>query len=428
MSNGALGRRTVLAGMGAATAVGALAACGSSSGGSEGSGGGGKLEFQQWWEPELPEGFLRGLMDEFEAANEGITVELLSGPYAATKEQLIAGAASKTMPDVMGLDGAWVNDLSTQKALADLGQLMSDASYDGSELAAKVEVDGATRMIPVANFAYMLFANMTALSNAGIDSLPTTREEFAAAAKAAVDADPGVAGWVLPLSLEAPNGVQNDVMSWLWADGESMLADGEPALESGAVRSVLDHIVELDEQGLIAAGGATLKEQDKVEEFSSGRAAMIVDTVAHVNMFRTNSPDLDFQVAAMPRSEDAEGASGVTYGSWGIGIAEASENKVAAWKLVQFLMSEDVNARIATAANAFPGNSTSVPDGVEDDEVMKTAFDVWQSGTPVNEFVGLPVAEQLMREFAEQLQKTLEGSQGVDEALAAAQEAWMAEL
>ena len=80
MSKGALNRRTVLAGMGAVSAVGALAACGGGSGTGGGSGGDGKLEFQQWWEPELPEGFLRELMDEFEAANDGITVELLSGP------------------------------------------------------------------------------------------------------------------------------------------------------------------------------------------------------------------------------------------------------------------------------------------------------------------------------------------------------------
>lgn len=428
MSNGALDRRTVIAGMGAAAAVGTLAACGGNTGGAGGSGGDGKLEFQQWWEPELPEGFLRELMDEFEAANEGVTVELLSGPYAATKEQLIAGAASRTMPDVMGLDGAWVDDLSTQNALADLGQLMSDAAYDDADLAAKVEVDGATRMIPVVNFAYMLFANTAVLGDAGIEALPGTREEFLAAAQAATEADSGVAGWVLPLSLEAPNGVQNDVMSWLWADGRSMLDGSKPALESEEVKSVLDFILDLNEQGLIAPGSATLKEQDKVEEFSSGRAAMIVDTVAHVNMFRTNSPDLEFQVGAMPTGGDAEGTPGVTYGSWGIGVAEGSENQDAAWKLVEFLMGEEVNARIASAANAFPGNSQSVPDGVEDDDVVKTAFEVWQSGTPVNEFVGLPVAEQLMRDFAEQLQKTLEGSQDVDQALGAAQEAWSAEL
>ncbi len=81
----------------AAAAVGsvlALAACG----GGEGSPIGGNddgpatnadgdvvLEFAQWWEPELPDGALRELIDDFEAANPGIKVKLLSGPYASTK-------------------------------------------------------------------------------------------------------------------------------------------------------------------------------------------------------------------------------------------------------------------------------------------------------------------------------------------------------
>ena len=32
------------------------------------------IEFIQWWEPEMPAGALRGIMDGFEAANPGIKV------------------------------------------------------------------------------------------------------------------------------------------------------------------------------------------------------------------------------------------------------------------------------------------------------------------------------------------------------------------
>lgn len=78
------------------------------------------LEFAQWWEPELPAGEFRALMDEFEAQNPGIKVELISGPYSTTKDQIVAGAATGTMPDVVGLDGAWVNDFVKQGALASL--------------------------------------------------------------------------------------------------------------------------------------------------------------------------------------------------------------------------------------------------------------------------------------------------------------------
>src|SRR6266852_5210774 len=88
------------------------------------------LEFSQWWEPELPQGALRGLMDQFEAANPGIKVKLLSGPFASTKEQTIAGAAAGTMADVVGLDGAWVSDFVKQGSITNLSALMKSAGYD----------------------------------------------------------------------------------------------------------------------------------------------------------------------------------------------------------------------------------------------------------------------------------------------------------
>ncbi|MCB2816647.1 extracellular solute-binding protein, partial [Listeria monocytogenes] len=77
-----------------------------------------------WWEPELPAGALKGLMDDFTKQNPNIEVKLLSGPYASTKEQVVAGAASGTMSDVVGLDGAWVSDFKKQGAIADLSALM----------------------------------------------------------------------------------------------------------------------------------------------------------------------------------------------------------------------------------------------------------------------------------------------------------------
>ena len=39
------------------------------------------IEFIQWWEPELPAGSFRGIMDDFESKNPDIKVKLISGPY-----------------------------------------------------------------------------------------------------------------------------------------------------------------------------------------------------------------------------------------------------------------------------------------------------------------------------------------------------------
>lgn len=415
--------------VGAVASLGFTAACGSGDA-DEGTEGGGDvtLEFSQWWEPELPEGSFRTLMDRFEEENPGVTVELLSGPYSSTKEQVVAGAATGTISDVVGLDGAWVSDFVDQGAIADLSKAMSDAGFDDTQLASQVQIDGSTYMIPVVNFVYPMFTNDDLLATAGVTAPPTNRTEFADAAEA-VTATGEASGWILPLSLEAPNGIQNDVMSWVWASGGSMLDDeGKPDVTNDDVRSGVEFIKQLWDADVIAPGAATMKEQDKVEEFTNGRVGMMIDSLAHINLIRERNPELKFSIAAIPAEDGYTGERGMPYASWGIGIAENSENKEEAWKLVEFLMSEETNAELSTMANAFPGNTESVPAFVEGDELFQTAFDIWQQGYPANEFTGLPVAEDLMRTFSEELQRTLTEGQPVDTTLSNVQEAWMQEF
>ncbi|WP_341994921.1 sugar ABC transporter substrate-binding protein [Microbacterium sp. LWH7-1.2] len=430
MSNDALGRRRAarLAATALAT-VGVLAVAGCSASGGEGEADSGDvtIEFAQWWEPELPDGAFRELIDGFEEENPGITVELVSGPYASTKEQLFAGAASGTMPDVVGLDGAWVNDFASQGVIADLTALMAEADYDDSELASQIQVDGATYMIPVVNFVYPLFTNDALLADAGVDAPPSTRSEFEDAAKA-ITAGGAAAGWALPLSLETPNGVQNDVMSWAWASGGTMLADGQPDVTNDDVRSVVEYIQGLWDEGVIAAGSFTMKEQDKVEEFTNGRVGMMIDSLSHINLIRETNPDLQFSISAIPAEDGFDGERGIPYASWGIGVAENSEHKDAAFKLVEYLMSTEVNSELSTIANAFPGNVDSTPDLEGKDELFTTAFEIYQAGYPANEFTGLPVAEELMRQFGEQFQALLDGQQDVDQMLEAVQTSWSAEF
>ena len=317
MTTLARGRRNVLTIAGVATAAAtvlALGGCASGGGGTD-AGGDVTIELAQWWEPELPDGAFRGLIDQFEEENPGITVELISGPYASTKEQLFAGAASGTMPDVVGLDGAWVSDFANQGAIADLTALMAEEGMDDSKLASQIQIEGATYMIPVVNFVYPLFVNTDLLAEAGITEIPSTRTEFTDAAKAITGLGTA-SGWVLPLSLEAPNGIQNDVMSWNWASGGSMLTeDGKPDLTNDAVTSTVEFVQGLYDDGVIAPGSFTMKEQDKVEEFTNGRVGMMIDSLSHINLIQESNPDLNFDIAAIPAEDGYDGARGIPYAS-----------------------------------------------------------------------------------------------------------------
>lgn len=386
------------------------------------------LEFIQWWEPELPAGALRAIMDDFEAHNPGIKVTLVSGPYANTRDQIVVGAASGTLSDVVGLDGAWVSDLAKQGAIADMDDLMASSGFDAGQVAAIIKLNGNSYMFPVASFVYPVFVNLDLLEGAGVAGMPQTRTEFVEAARKLTDASKNQYGWVLPLSLQAPNGIQNDVMSWVWASGKSMLKDGQPDLVNADVVGTLEFVQSMYDEGLISPGAFAKKEQDKVEEFVNGRVAMMVDSLAHINLIRERSPELNFGITALPAVDGYNGARGLPYASWGIGVSEHSQHKEEAFKLVAYLMSTEVNARLVSIANAFPGNVNAKPDFVASDELFGTAFAIFQNGYLANEFVGLPVAEELMRQLGVEVQEMLEGNQTAADAAAKAQAKWEAEF
>ena len=195
------------------------------------------LEFQQWWGVELPDGALQEIVDGF-TEESGVAIELLSNPYADTKTQVAAGAATGTMADVVGLDGSWVYDFAKQEAIANLSELMEADGYDDSQLSDQIKYEGSTYMIPVVNFAYPLYVNLDILEEAGVEEIPTTWTEFTdACAKIAENTD--YAAYCIPLNTEAPNGIQNQFSSWLWASGGTLLKDGKPGLTDNELQTLL---------------------------------------------------------------------------------------------------------------------------------------------------------------------------------------------
>ena len=384
------------------------------------------LEFQQWWGVELPDGALQEICDGF-TEETGVKIDLLSNPYADTKTQIAAGAAAGTMADVVGLDGAWVYDFAKQGSIANLTELMEADGYDDSQLSDQIKYEGNTYMIPVVNFAYPLFVNTDILEEAGVEEIPTTWTEFLDACDK-ITTNTDKAAYAIPLSTEAPNGIQNQFSSWLWASGGNLLQDGKPALtDNDKLAQLVDMVKTMKDKGYLSDGAEAMKEQDMVNEFENGRLAFMVDGISHLTTIKTESPDLNFTFANMPVMDDYSDKSGMDVANWGIGIADNCENKEAAMQFVEYLMSPEVNAKLAQLANAFPGNSTAEPDYSSNDELFQKAFEIFSEGYAINEFTGAPTAEDLMRSMNEQLVLYIDGdTASVDEMLSATQEAWEA--
>jgi multiple sugar transport system substrate-binding protein len=385
-----------------------------------------KLEFQQWWGVELPDGALKEICDGF-TKDTGIQIDLLSNPYADTKTQIAAGAAAGTMADVVGLDGSWVYDFGKQGSIADLTKLMKDDGYDDSQLSSQVKVNGSTFMIPVVNFAYPMYVNMDLLKAAGINAVPKTMAEFKADCKKVVAAKKGVSGFAIPLSTESPSGIQNNFMSWLWASGGSMLKDGKPNLTGNKdLANTVDFVKGLFTDKVVDKGAYAMKEADMVEEFTNGRVAFMIDSLAHLTTIKKEAPNLNFDFMDVPVKEGFSGKSGMDVANWGIGVASNCKHPKEAMKFIEYLMSPEVNSKLAVLANAFPGNLKAEPDYSAADKLFVKAYGIYQKCFAINEFTGLPTSEDLMRSFDEQLQLYIDGdTKSVDAMLKTTQDKWM---
>ena len=384
------------------------------------------LKFQQWWGVELPDGALDDICKGF-TDKTGIKIELLSNPYADTKTQIAAGAAAGTMADVVGLDGSWVYDFAKQGSITDMSALMKADGYDDSQLSSQIQVEGKTYMIPVANFAYPMYVNMDVLKAAGITEVPKTWTDFQKDCKTVTSKENGVSGFAIPLSTESPSGIQNNFMSWLWASGGSMLKDGKPALTNNeGMTKTVDFVKGMYNDKLVADGSYSMKEADMVEEFTNGRVAFMIDSLAHLTTIKKEAPDLNVDFMPVPVMDGYTGQSGMDVANWGIGIASNCEHQKEAMQFVEYLMDPDTNAKIAVLANAFPGNKNAEPDYSAADQLFVKAYGLYKNCYAINEFTGLPTSEDLMRSFDEQLQLYIDGdTDSSDKMLSTTQSTWM---
>ncbi|MCU1526426.1 MAG: sugar transporter substrate-binding protein [Frondihabitans sp.] len=372
----------------------------------------------------MPAGALQKIVNGFEKEHPNITVKLISSPFASLQTQTFSEAAAGTLPDIVGLDGSWVNPLYKQGALLNLTKAMKSAKFNSSELASQVGYSGSTYMIPVVNFVYPLFTNDTILAEAGISTPPTTWSEFEADAQK-ITQKTSAKGWIVPLGTTNPNGAQNDILSWAWASGGSMLKNGEPDLTNNTkIAGAVDLVKGLVKGNDVVPGANSLQETDKIENFVNGRVGMMIDSMAHITTITKANPKFKFTVSAQPAEDSYTGTRGLVTASWGIGVSAKSAHPTQDWQFVQYLLSKQTNSQLSTLADGFPGNKQSTPDFTGTDPHFKQAFAIYQKSKPTNEFTGLPSANQLMTDFDTEFQNMLSNGESTSTMLANVQKQW----
>lgn len=302
--------------------------------------------------PERTE-VLQGIVDDYEANNPGVTVEIVSLPWGSAFEKLATMVAGGDIPDVVEMPDTW------QALYAGSDQLVSLTDHvagweHGASLTDKTVAMGSQAgdlyMIPYGFYLRAMFYNKRLLAEAGIDTPPATMEDFRAASAAVSELD-GKHGYCLR---GGPGGTNGWIMFSAAMNGsnEFFTEEGVSRInEPGSVEGI-QFMIDMYQNGYAPKDSVSWGFNEIVAGFYSGTCAFLDQDPDALIAIAERMPAEDFAVIPMPVGPSGKAFPTIGFAGWSIFKATAHEEE--AFDLVAALSSPEANATWAKRVGVIP--------------------------------------------------------------------------
>lgn len=312
----------------------------------------GTVRFSGFRSSDAEEELLQQVLDSFAERYPDIAVEYEPIPEGYI-DQITAQFGAGEPPDLFYMQAefadAWIEDGLIEPLdpyLSGNPEFDVEPFYD--PLLAAFQLDGQTYGLPKDASPLALFTNPDLMSEAGVET-PTTWEELATAAEALTTED--VAG--LCVAPELPR-----VGAFIYQAGGGIYSeDGtELTIDQEASVAGIDQYLALHEQGVLRTP-AEIGASWCGEAFGNGQAAMTMEGNWLVPALENDFPDTPFEISELPQGEQQGNlAFTVAYS-----IGADSENKDAAWVLLQYLTGPEGMGEWTSLGLALPARDDVQP-------------------------------------------------------------------
>jgi ABC-type glycerol-3-phosphate transport system substrate-binding protein len=282
--------------------------------------------------------------------------------------------------------------------------------------------------VPLVSFMNLLFYNIDILTAAGFDRPPKTRDEFLKYAKAVSDSNEAqlanTAGVAISLSPKDKNAAQRDIFSWIWASGGDFWQEGNgPALNVKTMSGDIAFFGRLYNDRLLAYRIFETTGEQRLEDFASGKVAMMIASTSVIPFLREKMGDKSFGVTNIPGSGFI-GKYNAGISNIYAGINVNCEYPDEASDFIAFL--EEQKPLFCETLKAVPGVVSGITSGdyIRNDPFYSKSHDVFESSVIVQGFSGKPYAEEYENAFLEELQIYFRSSRKVEDTITAIQRRW----
>jgi len=276
---------------------------------------------------------IKAALPDFEAANN-VKCEVLDLSFDDLHNKIALDATNeKGAYDLCMVDGSWMAEFTAHNVLANLSEL--GYKFDDDIIpntTAICEVNGQIYLAPYFGNVTVMLYNKENVKNAGVDiGAVDSWEEIMTACKNA--ASQGKKGFLL--RGDTPDNFVSDFLPLLLAfNGWVVDKDNKPTVNTPEFKEALNFYLDL-----IATGEAQSKD-DIVAALDSGAATMAVGWPG----WYVPADDKAASYIMIPPSAKKGGEKYATseYGIWCVGITRNSQNKELAMKLLDYIMSPEV--------------------------------------------------------------------------------------
>ena len=322
-----------------------LTACGNGGGGDNGSAAGGDVTLQMvesLTNPGRTE-VIKKLLGEFEAANPGIKVNLVSPPSEQADQKIQQMLQSGSGVDVLEVrdltvgpfsNNGWLYDMATETK----GWSGFEALTDQAKNVA-VNADGKSWFIPYGFYGLSLFYRTDLVKEAGFDGAPQSWDDLIEQAAAIQDPAKNRYGYAFRGGKNSAGQLMSILQAWnadnLDVTNAYKVTSGASIFSTPESQTALDRYIELFKTGSpesSVAWGFT----EMVEGFTNGSTAFLLQDPEVIAVVKDSSlTDDQWSVATNPVGPTGKAAWPMATAGWG--VTEASTHKAEAVKLVQVL-------------------------------------------------------------------------------------------
>lgn len=333
---------------------------------------------------------IQSVVDDFETANPGVTVNVKSGQDDQKMRQAIS--AGQAIDVGLSYSTDQVGPLCSSGDFADLSSFIERDDVDLTQIPETVlgytEFDGVRCSMPALADVYGLYYNKDLLAAGGYTEPPKTLAELSdMAVKLTTFNDDGsikTLGFMPLLGY-----YENAESHWApAADAQWLNDDGTSAIGSSPGWNAIlewqkDLIDRLGGYQKLADFQAALGQEFSAEnDFQTGKVAMNVDGEYRTAFIADQAPDLSYGTAPMPSAEGYEDSYGAGYITGNIvGIGKGAKNPEAAWALIKYLTTNtDAQVKLSNGLKNAPTMHDAItsPD-LEVSEQFQTFLDIFEN-------------------------------------------------